>query len=83
MRNAVMSGMSLATVIVEATHTSGARTQARLALAHGRPVVLVGDLLAQDWARELAQRPGTYVLDSPSTVSDLVARLTSPDLLTA
>ena len=33
MRNAVMSGMTLGTVIVEASHASGTRIQARLALA--------------------------------------------------
>ena len=82
-RNAVMSGMSLATVIVEATHTSGARAQARFALGHGRPVVLIRDLLAQEWARTLAQRPGTYVADSPAAITEVVDRLTSPGLLTA
>ena len=41
MRNAVMSGISRATVVVEASYTSGARMQARLALEHGRPVVLL------------------------------------------
>ena len=40
MRNAVMSGLSLASVVVEASHTSGSRMQARLALEHGRPVFL-------------------------------------------
>ncbi|MDQ6607834.1 MAG: DNA-protecting protein DprA, partial [Actinomycetota bacterium] len=58
MRNAVMSGLSLATVVVEASHTSGSRMQARLALAHGRPVFLSHTLLSQPWARELAARPG-------------------------
>jgi DNA processing protein len=82
-RNGVMSGMSLATVIVEASQTSGARTQARLALAHGRPVVLLQDLLTQEWAHELAERPGTYVVDSPAGVTALVDRLTAPGLLTA
>ena len=38
MRNAVMSGFARATVVIEASHTSGARMQARLALEHGRPV---------------------------------------------
>ncbi len=47
MRNAVMSGLSLATVVVEAGETSGARTQARLALAHGRPVFLHHAVLEQ------------------------------------
>ena len=58
MRNAVMSGMTLASVIVEASHTSGSRMQARLALEHGRPVFLVSSLLEQPWAREFAHPPG-------------------------
>jgi DNA processing protein len=81
MRNAVMSGISLATVIVEASATSGARTQARLALAHGRPVLLLAGLLTQPWARELAERPGTYVVDGPAEIVATVDRLTSPGTL--
>ena len=37
-RNVVMSGLSLATVVVEASEASGARLQARVALQHGRAV---------------------------------------------
>jgi DNA processing protein len=81
MRNAVMSGMTLATVVVEASHTSGARTQARLALEHGRPVLLLESLLAQDWARRFAMRPGTHVVRTPAEISATVERLTSPDAL--
>ena len=40
MRNAVMSGISRGSVLIEASERSGARVQARLALAHGRPVFL-------------------------------------------
>jgi DNA processing protein len=82
MRNAVMSGLSLATVVVEAGPTSGARLQARLALHHGRPVFLPEPLVrAQPWAREFARRPGTYVVRSPAEIADTVARLTAPDAL--
>jgi DNA processing protein len=75
-RNAVMSALSLATVIVEASVRSGARIQARLSLRQGRPVLLAEPLLAQPWARELAQRPDVYVLGSPSDTPELVDRLT-------
>ncbi|MGE4174575.1 MAG: DNA-processing protein DprA, partial [Thermoleophilia bacterium] len=44
MRNIVMSGIALATVVIEASHTSGARMQARIALEHGRPVFLMRSL---------------------------------------
>jgi DNA processing protein len=83
MRNAVMSGLSLGTVVVEATITSGARTQARLALAHGRPVFLHECLLDQDWARAFARRPGTTVIHNPKEITSVVERLTSPGALTA
>ncbi len=82
MRNAVMSGMSLATVVVEASQTSGSRMQARLALAHGRPVFLRHTLLSQPWARELAARPGTHVVSSPGEITDVIERLTSTGALT-
>jgi len=80
-RNATMSGLALATVIIEATHTSGARTQARLALGHGRPVLLAATLLEQAWARELAARPGTHVVRSPGEISEIVGRLNSTTLV--
>lgn len=68
MRNAVMSGYAAATVVVEAAWKSGARMQARLALQHGRPVLLLKDLLEHDWAREYARWPGTRVVSGPDDV---------------
>ncbi|MEU6284605.1 DNA-processing protein DprA [Streptomyces sp. NPDC047028] len=68
LRNAVMSGYSLATVVIEAAYRSGARMQARLALEHGRPVFLMRSLLTHEWAREYAARPNTTVIDGPDDV---------------
>jgi DNA processing protein len=82
-RNALMSGLALASIIVAATRMSGARTQARAALAHGRPVLLTSSLLAQDWARELAARPGVHVFGSPSELDDVLGRLTAINALVA
>ncbi|MEA2127447.1 MAG: processing protein, partial [Solirubrobacteraceae bacterium] len=62
-RNAVMSGFARATVVIEASHTSGARMQARLALEHGRPVFLLRGLLEHTWAQEYRDRPGVYIVD--------------------
>lgn len=83
LRNAVMSGLALATFVVEAAHTSGARLQSRLALAHGRPVLLAGALLSQQWARELAARPGVQVVRSRSELTQVLERLSDTDALVA
>jgi DNA processing protein len=82
MRNVVMSGIALATVVIEASDTSGARMQARFALDHGRPVFLMSGLLKYQWAREYADRPGTFVVESPDEILHRVDRLTSLDSLT-
>jgi DNA processing protein len=83
MRNVVMSGLARATVVVEASHTSGARMQARFALEHGRPVFLLESLLEHEWAQDYAERPGTYVVRTASDVVEHVERLVSLDVLTA
>ena len=72
MRNAVMSGYALATVVVEAADRSGSRVQARLALQHGRHVFLMRSLLEHRWARDYAERPGVTVVE---TADDVVAGL--------
>ena len=81
LRNAVMSGLALGTVVVEATFRSGARLQARLALAHGRPVFLWRPVLEEAWAREIAKRPGVHVIDEPAQVMQVVERLNAMDAL--
>ncbi len=73
-RNAVMSGISSATVIVEAGEHSGARIQARHAIAQGRPLFLMASLLSQPWARTLAPQAGVRVINSPD---ELITRLGS------
>lgn len=83
MRNAVMSGLSLASVVVEASLTSGSRIQARLALEHGRPVFLLDSLLEHEWARQFAARPGAHVIRSPEEITTFVERLRSPGALVA
>lgn len=84
MRNAVMSGFALATVVVEASDTSGARMQARLALAQGRPVFLLASLVErQAWAQEYAKRPGTHVVRTPQDITTILERLIAPGSLVA
>ena len=84
MRNAVMSGIALATVVVEASQTSGSRLQARLALAQTRPVFLLEELVgAQPWARECAARPGAHVIRDPAEITAALDRLIGPGSLVA
>ncbi len=78
MRNATMSGYAAATVVVEAAWKSGARMQARLALQHGRPVILLDTLLEHDWAREYAKRPNTIVASGVADVLTALDALTAP-----
>lgn len=76
MRNAVMSGYGRATVVVEAGEKSGARAQARLAVEHGRPVVLTDQVLAcNEWARRLIDRPGVFSAATLVEVMDHVHRV--------
>jgi DNA processing protein len=74
MRNAVMSGYSAATVVVEAPYRSGARMQARLALEHGRQVFLPESVMVNDWAQSYARKPNTTVV---RTVDDVLGHLKS------
>lgn len=67
-RNAVMSGMTLGSVVVEASEHSGTRVQVRHALAQGRAVVLMQPTLACEWARELAAQPGVVVAQDAADV---------------
>jgi DNA processing protein len=77
MRNVVMSGLALATAVVEAGRTSGARMQARMALYHGRAVFLLHSLVERhDWAREYVEEGayGTRAIPVNST-AEIVQRL--------
>ena len=63
-RNVVTSGMSQGTVVIEATSTSGAKMQARLALEHGKQVFLLQTLVtSQPWARRYLDRGAIEVAD--------------------
>jgi DNA processing protein len=75
-RNVVTSGMSQGTVVIEASETSGAKMQARLALEHGKRVFLVSRLVtSQPWAQEYVENRGAIEIRS---VEDVLARLRSP-----
>lgn len=76
MRNATMSGYGLATIVVEAGEHSGARAQARMAVEHGRPVILT-DLVVQStqWGKSYVDRPGVSVASSASEVMEIVDQI--------
>jgi DNA processing protein len=71
-RNAVMSGYSAATVVVEAGEKSGTRTQVQRALEHGRMVIFLDEVLTVSWARQAAERPGVRVARSLGELRDFV-----------
>lgn len=87
MRNAVMSGYAAATIVVEAGEHSGARIQARMALKHGRPVILPRELLANSWVRDYSRRPGVHVVGGIGELMDAAhavlaaAEMTPEDLI--
>ena len=74
-RNAVMSGFSRATVVIEASETSGVRIQARFAREHGRPVFLFESLLEYTWARRALEQPGVYVVSDGEQIGVHLERL--------
>jgi DNA processing protein len=76
-RNAVMAGLTRATVIVEAHETSGTRIQARHALAYGRRLILFRPVLEHAWARELEVRPGVEVVDGADGLNAALAAPTA------
>lgn len=80
-RNAVTSGITQGTVVVEASATSGAKMQARLALQHGKRVWLLRSLVTdQQWARTYVEKRGAVEV---SDVDEVVAALASPERIAA
>lgn len=79
MRNVVMSGMAMGTIVIEASSTSGARMQARLALEHGKRLFLYETLVTrEDWARRYAERAGATVVRSVDDVVEVLEELRRP-----
>ena len=76
MRNRTMSGLALGTVVIEASNTSGARMQARVALEHGKRVFLVRGLVTREpWARAYSDHPGVTVVDDAVEVLEVIHQL--------
>lgn len=80
LRNAVMSAYGRATVVVEAGEHSGARIQAKMAVEHGRPVILTENVVGSTaWGRALVGRPGVHVVRTVSQALSQVERLIEDD----
>ncbi len=73
-RNVVTSGLSQGTVVIEASRTSGAKMQARLALEHGKKVFLVQSLVTdQQWARDYVDGRGAVEVAEVDEVTSHLA----------
>jgi DNA processing protein len=76
MRNAVMSGISQGTAVIEASSTSGAKMQARLAIEQGKRCFLMASLVTHEsWARRYLERGAIEV----QSIDDVVRWLRSPE----
>ena len=74
LRNIVTSGLSLGTLVVEASGTSGAKLQAEDARRHGRRLLLLEHLVtSQPWAEALVKEPGVHVVTNVREIIELVA----------
>ena len=75
-RNRVTSGVSLGTAVIEASSTSGAKMQARLASEHGKHVWLLASLVAaQPWAQKMISQGRARAV---STTADILEDLSVP-----
>lgn len=75
LRNGVMSGLSLATVVMEAGETSGALKQADFAIKQGRQVLIPESALKMEtitWPAKYVKR-GAIVVKTPSDVLKALA----------
>jgi DNA processing protein len=77
MRNEVMSGISQGTAVIEASSTSGAKMQARLALEQGKRAFLMSSLVTgEKWAKSYIEKRGAIEVHS---VDDVVRWLRSAE----
>jgi DNA processing protein len=76
LRNGVTSGMGQGTIVIEASKTSGARLQARLAVEHGKHAFLLKSLVEEHaWAREFATKEHVVIVDG---VDEVLAFMRKP-----
>jgi DNA processing protein len=76
-RNITMSGLGQGTVVIEASATSGAKMQARLAIEHGKKVFLLDSLVKEHaWAQGYMEKRGARKV---TKVEDILGQLRTPD----
>ncbi|MCQ8836460.1 DNA-processing protein DprA [Streptomyces malaysiensis] len=69
-RNVVTSGTTLGSVVIEASSTSGAKMQARLAAEHGKLVFLIRSLAdAQPWAKKMLDEDRAILVTASSDIT--------------
>lgn len=74
-RNVVTSGSALGSIVIEASRTSGAKMQARIAYEHGKRVFLLRSLVAQEsWAAKMVSDGRAVVV---ATLDDVLGQLDS------
>jgi DNA processing protein len=67
--------------VIEASHTSGARKQARIALQHGKKVFLLESLLEkQAWAQTYLKRGAIPITDAAEILPHLRSPTASKEL---
>ncbi|MGW2686287.1 DNA-processing protein DprA [Streptomyces sp. NPDC001414] len=76
-RNVVTSGATLGSIVIEASSTSGAKMQARIAAEHGKQVFLLRSLAAvQPWAQAMLEEGRAVEV---SELDDVLRRLATPE----
>lgn len=80
-RNHVTSGISRGSVVIEASRTSGAKMQARIAAEQGRSVLLLRSLVeSQEWARRMVESgKATRVDGTEQMIDKLVSPVADPN----
>lgn len=74
-RNVVTSGTTLGSVVIEASSTSGAKMQARLAAEHGKLVFLIRSLAdTQPWAKAMLDDNRAIQVTQNSDITDRLAQ---------
>ncbi|MET9880976.1 DNA-processing protein DprA [Actinacidiphila glaucinigra] len=70
-RNVVTSGTTVGSVVIEASSTSGAKMQARLAAEHGKLVFLIRSLAdTQPWAQKMLDEGRAILVTASSDITD-------------